>query len=146
MDFLICDRPGAILGVDTMKQLKLAITQIGSIEVQQTTESTREIKTDALPKIRGFKFRIDLKENAPKTIIQRPRRLPLALEKPVEEEIASLLRSDIIEAIDSSPFVSPIVVVPKGDSIRLCVDYRAINQHIIIPSSYSSSGWCKSFF
>ena len=33
---------------------------------------------------------------------------------------------------DSSPYVSPIVVPKAGNEIRLCVDYKKINKHIVI--------------
>ena len=74
-----------------------------------------------------------MKPSAPESIFQKPRRVPFALETAIEEEISKLLQDDIIEEIDSSPYISPIVVVPKpGGKIRLCVDYKKINQYIQI--------------
>ncbi|GFX57352.1 retrovirus-related Pol polyprotein from transposon 412 [Trichonephila clavipes] len=69
--------------------------------------------------------RIDTADHPP--IKQHPRRLPFAK----QEEVGTLLRemqeNDIIEP-SSSPWASPIVLVPKKDgSTRFCVDYRKLN-------------------
>ena len=73
---------------------------------------------------------------APPSFVQRVRRLPFTLEEKVEREIRQMIADDVIGEVVSSPFVSPIVVVPKknGD-IRICVDYRKINPHIL-PDPY----------
>lgn len=57
----------------------------------------------------------------------RSRRVPLALEDKVEEVITDLLDNNIIQP-STSPWNFPIVVVKKknGD-LRLCVDYRGLN-------------------
>lgn len=74
-----------------------------------------------------------MKESAPDTCIQRVRRLPFTLEKQVEDELQSLIARDIIEPIEYSQYVSPIVVAPKPNGkIRLCVDFRKLNQFIVV--------------
>lgn len=65
--------------------------------------------------------------------IQAPRKVPLALEKAVENELQSLLQQGIIEPVkEYAPFQSPIVVVAKKDgSIRMCVDMREANKAVM---------------
>jgi hypothetical protein len=61
-------------------------------------------------------------------IKQKPRRIPLAQRKEVEDEIDKMLDNNAIVP-SHSPWASPIVVVrKKGNSIRLCIDYRKLNQ------------------
>ena len=57
---------------------------------------------------------------------QRPYRIPLIKRRFVEQEIDRMLREGVIEP-SSSPWASPITLAPKGDSFRLCVDYRRLN-------------------
>ena len=54
-------------------------------------------------------------------------RLPLRKREMVETELDQMLEDDIIEP-SSSPWASPLVLVPKKDgSIRTCIDFRRIN-------------------
>ena len=58
---------------------------------------------------------------------QTPYRLHPEKQRAVNTEIASLLEQGIIEETNS-PWVAPILVVPKPDGTgRLCVDYRKLN-------------------
>ena len=60
-------------------------------------------------------------------VYQRPRPVPLRIRKAVETEVNKLLAAGIVVP-SSSEWSSPIVVVKKKDGgIRLCVDYRALN-------------------
>lgn len=74
-----------------------------------------------------FTHKIDTGDTKP--IACLPRRIPQAFESKVDELVDSLLMNGIIEE-SSSPWNSPIVVVKKksGD-IRMCIDFRKINQH-----------------
>ena len=57
----------------------------------------------------------------------RGRRLSVPEMKFVEEEVSRLLEAGIIEE-SNSPWASPVVVVPKGSSYRLCVNYANVNR------------------
>ena len=59
---------------------------------------------------------------------QRHRPLPPSQYKAVRDHIHSLMEEGIVRE-SGSPWASPVVVVQKKDSsIRLCVDYRRLNQ------------------
>ena len=60
-------------------------------------------------------------------IKQAPRRTPVAYEGRDKEALEKMLNRGIIRE-SSSPWASPVVLVPKKDgSVRLCADYRKIN-------------------
>ena len=64
------------------------------------------------------------------------RRFPEAVEERVGAELEQMLKDDIIEPIDASPWVSNMVVTPKpNDKIRICGDMRDVNK-AIIPDKY----------
>jgi hypothetical protein len=68
-------------------------------------------------------------------IKQEPRRIPIAQRKEVEDEIDKMLDNNVIVP-SHSPWANPIVVVRKKDnSIRLCIDYRKLNQ-VTVKDSY----------
>ena len=63
-----------------------------------------------------------------KPIAQRPFRIPLALEKDVQNQVAQLLKYDIIEK-SHSPWSFGLVTVKKRcGATRVCVDLRKLNQ------------------
>ena len=68
-------------------------------------------------------------------ICRKPYRSALHWKPKIEAEIQQLLSAGIIRP-SSSPWSSPIIAVPKktGD-VRLCVDFRAVNQ-LTLPDNY----------
>ena len=69
------------------------------------------------------------------TITTPPRRLPYALRTELEEELERLLNTGCIEP-STSPYSSGLVLVRKKDgSLRVCVDYRALNR-VTVPDRY----------
>ena len=60
-------------------------------------------------------------------ISQKAFRTPLCKRRIVEDAVSEMLRDDIIVP-SSSPWASPITLVPKKDSpTRFCIDYRRLN-------------------
>lgn len=68
-----------------------------------------------------------------KPCVQPARKLPLAYEGIVEDEIRRLLELDIIEPVgEYSKFQSPLVIVPKKNGkFRMCVDMRLVNREVL---------------
>lgn len=65
-----------------------------------------------------------------KPVYQRPRRLANQERDIVENQIKEWPRDGVVEAC-SSEFASPVVVVRKKDgSLRVCIEYRAVNKKI----------------
>jgi len=63
-----------------------------------------------------------------KPIFQRPYRIPYSQREIVENKIKELCDRGIIRP-SNSPYSSPLVLVPKKDgSLRLCVDFRRVNE------------------
>ncbi|MCP3662607.1 MAG: DDE-type integrase/transposase/recombinase [Gammaproteobacteria bacterium] len=68
---------------------------------------------------------IDTGDAAP--IRQRPYRIPASQQAEVEKQFAEMAEAGVVEP-SSSPWSSPLVIVPKKDSsARLCVDFRRLN-------------------
>lgn len=65
-------------------------------------------------------------------VAQGHRRIPFHVRKDVEAELKRLEKLDVIEKVDGpTPWVSPIVVVPKkNNGVRVCIDMRIANNAI----------------
>ncbi|XP_076031965.1 uncharacterized protein LOC143019869 [Oratosquilla oratoria] len=69
----------------------------------------------------------DIETNGARPIRQRPYHLNAFKKEYVREEVQRLQEVGIVEP-SSSPWASPVVLVPKPDgSMRLCIDYRKLN-------------------
>ena len=69
-----------------------------------------------------------------KPVAQHVQRIPFGLREKVDKKLDELLELDIIEGVPQGPsgWISPLVVVPKGDGdIRVCVDIHRAKEAII---------------
>lgn len=82
-------------------------------------------------KLKDFKCTITCRPNAV-PFSCAPRRLPLSLVPDVKKELDNLIENDIIMKVsEPSEWSSPIVAVRKKDqSLRICCDYRKLNDNI----------------
>ena len=84
-------------------------------------------------KLKGEQIKLSIDQTqSPKA--QPQRCIPYHIREKVERALEELENNDIIERVPENqptPWVSPIVVVPKKDgNVRLCVDMRIANQAI----------------
>ncbi|GKT37594.1 uncharacterized protein LOC118754803, partial [Aduncisulcus paluster] len=85
---------------------------------------------DSTELCRAQEFRIELKD--PNAVIYAvPRKLSQKKRIILEELVKELLGKGFIRP-SSSPYASPVVIVPKkNNQYRLCVDFRKLNEEII---------------
>lgn len=96
-----------------------------SPQIQSIIDSYKPLKIKEAP----IKLKIILKDDIP--VVQRPRRFALKEEEEVKQQIDEWLTGGIIRP-SFSEYASPLVLVRKKDgSIRVCVDYRKINQKMV---------------
>jgi hypothetical protein len=82
------------------------------------------------PPDRGFEHIIELEEGA-KPVITTPYRHPKKFKDEIEKAIKELLDMGHIRP-SSIPFASSVVLVKKKDgTMRMCIDYRALNKKTI---------------
>lgn len=91
--------------------------------------------------------------NSNKPVKLRPYKIPHALQETVKDKINKMEQHGIISQ-SSSPYCSPVVLVKKKDgSVRMCVDYRKLNDLTIkdayplphIDQMLSELGQCTIF-
>ena len=148
--------PGFIGGVDTMKAFGVRLVNINNIETGMTTnlftdvERSQKAQTilgknenSTISKLiseygtifmadrfdLGFTRSVEHKiDTIGLPIMQYPRRQPMHLETKIDEMIINLTKAGVIRKCQS-PWSAPLVVVGKKDgSIRMCVDYRGLNE------------------
>lgn len=123
--------------VDQQKGVNLLSKQtsidLGVLEIRGEVFNVSQRRKMMVGKLKGVQ--IDVKIDKTVTPVQQPcRRLPIPLQKPVEDKLEELLQQDIIEPAPLRiTWASPLVVTPKngGKSVRLCVDMRQANKAII---------------
>ena len=156
-------RPNFIIGVDTLKLFGMSLVKVmilnsKLINFKQTTEEEKHKMNMKRLKVREnstlekivrenstifmeSKFDIGCTETLEhkidtkgKPIMQNPRRQPLHLEQKVDELIQKLEETGIIVRCQSE-WNTPLVVTQKKDGdIRMCLDFRKLNEISTKPS------------
>ena len=75
---------------------------------------------------REFEHTIELEQGI-QAVITTPYRHPKAYRDEIERAIQDLLALGHIRP-STSPFASSVVLVKKDDTLRMCIDYRALNK------------------
>lgn len=72
-----------------------------------------------------------------KTVFCKPRPIPLAWKKTIENQLKDLVEKDVLEPIDNSDWGTPLVpiVKPNGE-IRICGDYKSTINKFLIDFKY----------
>jgi len=117
---------GNLLSFKSAEDLQL-LTVARNIKTEQVMDEFPNL-FDGIGKIKNKQVRLHVDDTVQPTR-QPHRRIPFHVRKDVEDELKRLEDMDIIEKVDGpTPWVSPIVVVPKkSGGARLCVDMREAN-------------------
>lgn len=128
---------GCLLGRQTATRLGLLHVgpQVNSVNFNGSTEALRKQYPgvfDGVGKLTDFQQTISVDPAIP-PVAQPPRRIPFHVRKQVSAKLEELERLDIIEPVSGpTPWVSPLVVVPKSNGeVRICVDMRRVNAAVI---------------
>ncbi|XP_054930431.1 uncharacterized protein [Dermacentor andersoni] len=124
----------SLLGLDAIQRLGIQIDgtsltcRLPSLpSVQSPTgmpPGFNHLSSDELGLVNNFVHRIHRQQDA-KPVSSKLRRLPLALRDQVTHELRRLEDCDVIERVEATEWVSPLMVVRKKDgTMRLCVDLR----------------------
>ena len=135
---------GNLLSLSTAQELDLVSLHLNNISKPLPQNPNKDPKLndilernakvfDGLGKLKGQTVHLNIDPNAnPKA--QPQRRIPYHIRNKVKDAIITLEKDDIIERVpedEPTPWVSPIVAVPKKDrGVRICVDMRQANETI----------------
>nr|XP_043895059.1 uncharacterized protein K02A2.6-like [Solea senegalensis] len=119
----------SLLGRGWMKALKMDWKTVHKVEdreelLQEVLLRHDTVFKDELGTLKGFAAKIHVASDA-KPCFYKPRSVPFAMKKKVEQELERLLEEKIIEPVKFSDWAAPIVPVLKPDSrVRICGDYK----------------------
>ena len=106
------------------KTIGIAALDKDLTQVQLLKNKYKEVFAEGLGTMKKFQVHLRVKNYA-KPVFHRPRSVPYAIKEIIEKELERLEKEGIIEKIEHSKWVAPIVPVPKGDGqIRVCGDYK----------------------
>ncbi|CAB4024140.1 Hypothetical predicted protein, partial [Paramuricea clavata] len=128
---------GNLLSLSTAQELGLISLHLDKLTskdaaLENILQKHSKVFSD-LGKLKGEKIKLDIdKTKIPKA--QPQRRKPYHIREKVKNAITELENQDVIEKVpenEATPWVSPIVAVPKKDGqVRICVDMRLANEAI----------------
>ncbi len=139
-----------LLGADLIRRLGLRLTQTvdESITPKAGQNSISNINTDLKTKMQSkfkslFTRQGKIKNHVVRTKFKKPlqatqqkgRRIPIALQEKVADEITRLMKEGHIKKLKScneDQFISPIVITVKKDgSLKLALDSKKLNEWVI---------------
>ena len=123
---------GSLLSWETSKELQL-IDIVREIKSESASQRLVEEYSDLFNGLGKLK-NVEVKLHIDKTVVpiaQPYRRIPFHIRKQVEEQLKADEAKGVIERVEGpTPWISPIVVVPKPKApgqIRVCIDMRRAN-------------------
>lgn len=128
LKFLIVkEKVQPIIGKKTCEEEKLLV-RVQSVKINPKLDEKQIF--NGLGCFKGYEYDIDLVEN-PSFEICPARTIPLAIKETVKQELDKMVKMDVIKPVTKpTAAVSPLVIVKKGDKIRLCIDPTNVNKNI----------------
>lgn len=142
---VVVESGAALLGLDLFQALQMRlegrkVVTAGTPPTPTVQNAAPETVSDHVPEVsvqevgyaKNFIHKVHIQPDAV-PVRQKLRRLAFSVRQAVSEELKDLQDKGIIERIDASPWVSPIVVTQRrdGGKPRMCVDLREPNKVIV---------------
>jgi len=127
LKFYITDSGRNILGFDQFDAIgiELKCNSISATEIFDKYSVPPLNKT-----VPNVEVNLSLKRNYQPSI-RAPYKVPLSLQEPLKNKIDEYLKLGYIEPVDTKiNYLSPVVIVKKTKGIRLCVDYKKLNENL----------------
>ena len=149
--YVIAGSGGSLLGLTTSIELKLVniVQNISPVMTSQTSLEVARVGLDPhtkrlveeysdlfkdLGKLKDFSVKLHIDETI-KPVAQPHRRVPFHVRSQLENQLKADEALGVIERVDgATPWVSPLVVVPKPkcpDQVRVGVDMRRANTAVL---------------
>ncbi|CAH8583497.1 unnamed protein product [Dicrocoelium dendriticum] len=127
----------ALLGRNAMVALNITPSiermRIMTLKTSVLKSLYPKLFTESIGRIPSAAHRICLKKDAKPFSISQPRPIPLAKRTMVEKAIQEMISNDLIEPVNCSEWVHPMVTVLKKDgTVRICNDLKALNSQIVV--------------
>ena len=132
-EFVVIEGKGQpLLGRDTATRLGILKVGFGVNMVNEDIRLEFPECFNGVGKLRNYEAKLHIDETV-QPVVQPLRRPPFSLRDKIETKLCELQEMGIIEAVEGpSPWVSALVVVPKGNGeVRLCVDMRQANAAVL---------------
>lgn len=136
-DLYIAKQGSAVLGRDLITALQMQVIngQVAAASAVPSQAKVQNVNADVntLGCAKGFIHRVKVRPDI-QPVQLKLRRLPFAVREAVSKELNKLVQQDVIEPVESSEWISPIVVTTKkgGQCLRLCVDLREPNKSVVV--------------
>ncbi len=128
--FFVVDKGTALLSMDLISALKLQINGDKVCTSIMATNTTPMDDTE-IGCVKNFVHKVKIDPSV-KHVRQKLRRLPFAVRASVSAELDRLQKAGVIEQVDASAWVSPIVVTgKKTGGIWMCADLLEVNKAVI---------------
>ena len=120
------------LDIKLTPRAAMQVSVVGEWTLEQVLQAMEEVFAKQIGKLRGYEHRIVVKKGAI-SVQHKVRRVPMAARQKVHEMLEEMDGAGVIECIESSPWVSLVVITQTSDgNLRFCVDLRTLNQNIVV--------------
>ena len=125
------EKLGLIPSIPGAYRIRAVDSEIPKLDTKDEVMKAYPKLFKGLGRLKG-EYTIRLKDDAKPFCMYTPRKVPLPLMKKLEKELATLVKSEVIEPVDEpTDWCAPIVVVPKPNGkLRLCVDLTMLNKGV----------------
>ena len=127
---------GCLLSYKTASSLGLVTVDVHTVQPQISQHETLIAEFpnifDGIGQLKDHAVKLHIDNNVT-PIAQPPRKIPFHMRQQVTAALEKLELQGIIEKVDGpTPWISPLVVIPKKDGdVRICVDMRMANRAIL---------------